>query len=220
MFTNFKQIIAILSLVAFFMTCLVSFSFADNDRRDSYKKKSRSERSERYKRSDRDRNDRDDDDDDGDRDDDDGDRDDDDDDDNGTAPTPGPGPAPGNQCTQCHSDPGTTRLPSDHPSIGGVVPPVVEPPVVEPPVVEPPVVEPPVVQPPVVQPPVVQPPVVQPPVVQPPVVVPPALDGRQVYNENCSGCHGQSNAGRNVPSGHLGSKVNLTRAEQDAINAL
>ena len=59
-----------------------------------------------------------------------------------------------------------------------------------------------------------------PPVVEPPVVTPPALDGSALYDSNCSGCHGQSNKGRNVPSSHLSGRVNLTPAEQAAINAL
>jgi hypothetical protein len=69
-------------------------------------------------------------------------------------------------------------------------------------------------QPPVVEP---QPPVVEP---QPPVVEPPALDGNQVYQENCAGCHGSGKKGNNVPSWHLGDKVNLTPEEIDAINGL
>jgi hypothetical protein len=92
--------------------------------------------------------------------------------------------------------------------------------VTQPPIVVPPVVEPPVVEPPVVEPPVVEPPVVEPPVVEPPVVEPPALDGNQVYQENCAGCHGSGKKGNNVPSWHLGDKVNLTPEEIDAINGL
>ena len=85
---------------------------------------------------------------------------------------------------------------------------------------QPPVVEPPVVEPPVVEPPVVEPPVVEPPVVEPPVVEPPALDGNQVYQENCAGCHGSGKKGNNFPTWHQGDKVNLTPAEIEAINAL
>ena len=65
-----------------------------------------------------------------------------------------------------------------------------------------------------------QPPVVEPPVVEPPVVGPPALDGNQVYQENCAGCHGSGKKGDNFPTWHQGSKVNLTPAEIEAINAL
>ena len=59
-----------------------------------------------------------------------------------------------------------------------------------------------------------------PPVVEPPVVEPPALDGAALYNNNCSMCHGQGKYGNNVPSGHIGSKVNLTQDEINAINSL
>ena len=80
--------------------------------------------------------------------------------------------------------------------------------------------QPPVVVPPVVESPVVEPPVVEPPVVEPPVVEPPALDGNQVYQENCAGCHGSGKKGNNFPTWHQGDKVNLTPAEIEAINAL
>lgn len=114
---------------------------------------------------------------------------------------------------------GAPNVPTPVPPVVDPAPPVTEPapPVVEPtpPVVEPtpPVVEP---EPPVVEPtpPVVEP---EPPVVEP---TPPALDGAALYDQNCSGCHGQANKGQNVPSNHLGSRVNLTPEEVNAINSL
>jgi mono/diheme cytochrome c family protein len=51
-------------------------------------------------------------------------------------------------------------------------------------------------------------------------VQPPALDGSALYDANCSGCHGQANKGKNVPSSHLSGRVNLTPEELNAINAL
>ena len=56
------------------------------------------------------------------------------------------------------------------------------------------------------------------------VVALPALAGDNFVLEDeiaiCAGCHGQSNKGMNVPSGHLGGRVNLSPAELDAINSL
>ncbi len=115
MLSEFKKVIAIFGLVAFLVSCLVTVSFADDDR-DSYEKKRRIEKYEkkREKRHDRD------DDDDNDRDDDD-DNDRDDDDDNGTV------------------EPPVIEPPVIEPPV--IEPPVIEPPVIEPPVIEPPVID-------------------------------------------------------------------------------
>jgi cytochrome c1 len=95
--------------------------------------------------------------------------------------------------------------------------PVVTDPVVTDPVVTDPVVTDPVVTDPVVTDPVVTDPVVTDPVVTDPVVT---LDGAALYTENCAMCHGQANYGKNVPSNHIGTRVNLTQDEINAINAL
>lgn len=217
MLNKYKTLLTIFALVAFFVSCISTFTFADDDREDRYEKQRRSDRydnnSDYKKRSKRhDRN--------SDRDDDaDNDRDSDSDDDDDVTvpapiptpdptpvptpdpspvptpdptPVPTPDPTPNPLCSSCHSYPGTNTLPSRHPSIGGGTTTPAPTPV----------------------------PIPDPAPVPTPDPIPAPLDGAALYDQNCASCHGQSNFGKNVPSGHIGGRVNLTQEEINAINAL
>jgi hypothetical protein len=220
MLYKFKALISILGIIALILTTFSAISFADRGEREyrgdrnSGRHDSRFDNRDSRSRGDRSDRDR-------------GDREDDGDDDDVAAPTPPPvetapepGPTENPLCSTCHQYPGTNTTPSGHPNVGGTpTAPAVDPtPVPTTPVV----VEPtPVPTTPVVVEPT--PPATDPVVVEPtPPATAPGYDPQTEYNNNCAICHGSANAGRNVPSSHLGDSraQNLSQGQIDAINAL
>jgi hypothetical protein len=231
MLPKFKALISILGIIALVLTTFCAISFADRGEREYRSSRSSdSERSSRYHRSDRydryDRYDRDDDDD--------------DDDDAVTNPNPNPGPSQDPLCSTCHPYPGTNTLPSGHRSIGGISTPDPTPTPTPAPTPTPnpgPSPNPGPTPDPLCSSCHQYPgtntlpsghrsiggtstptPTPAPPVVD----TTPSVDGSAAYNTYCSGCHGQANKGKNIPSSHLGDSraSGIPQDVKDAINAL